>query len=136
MSITIPGTGPMTLPSASALAASPATGDRSAAIATMQKFADEFPASLASNGYQKLPNGLIIQWGLSSTSSAGTNTISLPTAFSNTGYRISCSPLDVSVPNNVSCSPNSTTAFNSSGWGPTASNARVTTSFTWIAIGY
>ena len=40
---------------------SPATGLRSAALATMQKFADEFASSLAANGYQKLPSGLIIQ---------------------------------------------------------------------------
>lgn len=43
--------------------ANPATGTRSMALATMQKFADEFGASLAGNGYQKLPSGLIIQWG-------------------------------------------------------------------------
>ena len=43
--------------------ANPATGLRSMTLATMQKFADEFGASLSANGYQKLPSGLIIQWG-------------------------------------------------------------------------
>lgn len=41
----------------------PATGLRSTALATMQKFADEFPATLAANGSMKFPNGLIINWG-------------------------------------------------------------------------
>lgn len=59
---------------------SPATGLRSAALATMQKFADEFGASLATNGYQKLPSGLIIQWG-TYTLSGGTTAYNLPIAF-------------------------------------------------------
>lgn len=62
----------------------PATGVRSNALATMQKFADEFGASLAGNGYQKLPSGLIIQWG--ATGGATNNTLqttSFPIAFPN-----------------------------------------------------
>ena len=38
--------------------------------------------TLATNGYQKLPGGLIIQWGEDSISSAGT-TVTLPIAFPN-----------------------------------------------------
>ena len=41
----------------------------------------QFPSSLAANGYQKLPSGLIIQWG-SSTITAGTaNTVTFPITF-------------------------------------------------------
>lgn len=36
--------------------------------------------SLAANGYQKLPSGLIIQWG-AATPSGGTATITFPIAF-------------------------------------------------------
>lgn len=42
----------------------PATGLRSSALATMQKFADEFGFLLSPTGYQKLPSGFIVQWGL------------------------------------------------------------------------
>lgn len=59
--------------------ADPATGVRSKALATMQKFADEFGSSLAASGYQKLPSGLIIQWG-SATGASGT--VTYPVAFS------------------------------------------------------
>lgn len=62
-------------------APTPATGVRSIAIATMQKFADEFAASLAGNGYQKLPSGLIIQWGSNNTPGVSTGTITFPIAF-------------------------------------------------------
>lgn len=37
--------------------------------------------SLASSGYQKLPSGLIIQWGQTSWPSGGDKTITLPIAF-------------------------------------------------------
>lgn len=61
-------------------APNPATGTRSQAIATMQKFADEFGGSLATNGYQKLPSGLIIQWGAVSANGAKSFPISFPNA--------------------------------------------------------
>ena len=63
--------------------ANPATGTRSMALATMQKFADEFGASLTANGYQKLPSGLIIQWGTTASiaGAGGTLTTTFPVAF-------------------------------------------------------
>ena len=79
MSLTIPGSGPMTLPTGALLAAAPATGDRTAAIATMSKFADEFGSLQTANGWQKLSSGLIIQWGLTAT--GGTVVTTFPLAF-------------------------------------------------------
>ena len=70
--------------------ANPATGSRSMALATMQKFADEFGASLSASGYQKLPSGLIIQWGrieCLGSSGAGGTTVSLPIAFPTAALR-------------------------------------------------
>jgi len=62
-------------------APNPTTGVRSQQLATMQKFADEFVALLSGNGYQKLPSGLIIQWGdVTSASTAGT-LFTFPIAF-------------------------------------------------------
>lgn len=43
----------------------------------------DFAASLAANGYQKLPSGLIVQWGLVDSPVNSTTTISLPIAFPN-----------------------------------------------------
>lgn len=44
------------------------------------KFADVFGSSLAGSGYQKLPSGLIIQWGVLSVAAGGT-TLVLPIGF-------------------------------------------------------
>ena len=42
-----------------------------------------FGSSLANTGYQKLPSGLIVQWGVLSTGSGGTATGNFPLAFPN-----------------------------------------------------
>lgn len=67
MSLTLPGSGALVLPSGSTAAASPATGDRSTQLATMQMFAEEFLSSKTADGYMKFPNGIIVQWVIFST---------------------------------------------------------------------
>lgn len=70
-------------------APNPATGTRSQAIATMQKFADEFVASVTGNGYQKLPSGLIIQWGGAGViPGPGGGNITFPVAFPNACFAV------------------------------------------------
>jgi hypothetical protein len=44
--------------------------------------------SKAANGYVKLGNGIIIQWGSLTTSTNTSYTITLPVAFSNTSYKV------------------------------------------------
>lgn len=64
-------------------APTPTNGDRTNKIATMAMFNSEFTNSLAVNGYQKLPSGLIIQWGM--INSVATDTpvnLTFPIAFS------------------------------------------------------
>lgn len=51
----------------------------------------QFPATVSTSGYQKLPSGLIIQWGTFSATAAGSSqgtlqTITLPIAFPNAGF--------------------------------------------------
>lgn len=50
-----------------------------------------FGSSLASNGYQKLPSGLIIQWGQISAGNGVGVTVSLPIAFPNAGLVMTAS---------------------------------------------
>lgn len=69
--------------SASPVAPNPTAGTRSQALATMQMFADEFGASLGGSGWQKLPSGLIIQWGGASTAPDGVAAVTFPVAFPN-----------------------------------------------------
>lgn len=51
-----------------------------AGSAAGRKAQGDFGSSLSGSGYQKLPSGLIVQWGLKSTS-AGSNTTTFPVAF-------------------------------------------------------
>lgn len=46
-------------------------------------YSDKFGSSLGANGYQKLPSGLILQWGAAATNSSGTAVVSFPIAFPN-----------------------------------------------------
>lgn len=56
------------------------------ALLTPKKLADAFKGanqSLAANGYQKLPSGLILQWGTSASVSGSASTFIFPIAFPN-----------------------------------------------------
>ena len=89
--IQVNGVDSLTVNSSGAVTAStnPATGLRSTALATMQKFADEFGSSLASSGYQKLPSGLIIQWGtLSGSTNVSAGSFNYPIAFPSAIYSV------------------------------------------------
>ncbi|MET3132226.1 hypothetical protein AAKU55_002496 [Oxalobacteraceae bacterium GrIS 1.11] len=51
----------------------------------------QFASSLNSSGYQKLPSGLILQWGSMTVAASTTQTVSLPTSFITGGYSITAS---------------------------------------------
>lgn len=55
--------------------------------AALRKCSD-FAASLAVNGYQKLPSGKIVQWGWTGAATAGDLTQALPTAFPNAFHHV------------------------------------------------
>lgn len=68
--------------------------------------------SLASSGYQKLPGGVIMQWGtMPATASGGTASISFPLAFPFGPYAITASPSSTAsaTPNSIGIG-NATTA--------------------------
>lgn len=83
--VMINGATVLTISSNGALTAtnSPATLDRSGKLVTTQKFTDEFPWLNTASGWQKLPSGLIIQWGMTSYTGSGQRTVTftLPIAF-------------------------------------------------------
>lgn len=107
-----------------------ALGDNSTKLATTAFLKNEFGASLASNGYQKLPSGLIIQWG-QATASASVGTlvsVSFPIVFPTAVRSVQCTPL---FGGNVSAngSTPTTSAF------PLFATAASTAVY-WMAIGY
>lgn len=99
-----------------------------------------FVNSKATNGYQKLPNGLILQWGsgsIASTTAAQTLTIPFPIAFPN-----ACLSVNLSHNGNTGSGSagermsvegiSSLTGFNS----VYSSTASITLNYFWMAIGY
>ena len=69
---------------------------------------------LAVRGYQKLPGGLILQWGQETNGAAGTTAIVFPTPFLAACYVVMVTPrnLNMSSSINVSASSYTTTGFN------------------------
>jgi hypothetical protein len=65
------------------------------------QYQPEFNASLATNGYQKLPSGLIVQWGnTGATDSNGNVTVTFPIAFPN-----NCFAVNVTIAGGQSSNP-------------------------------
>lgn len=125
--------------SSSPVVPTPAASDNSTKAATtawIKTFAKNSGAnymstfSKASNGYYKFTNGLIIQWGTSAKGSS--KTVTLPTAFSNTNYKVAVNnQSDNGGGFYSSATTKTTTTFViHSGGGATSFNND------WIAIGY
>lgn len=102
------------------------------------------PASLVTNGYQKLPSGLIIQWGTVTLGAGQTSgqTINFPIAFPNACLSLSVTEGTVStqIPGSVSLVGYLTDSITTSSFKATAVD-RSTGSITgsaanWTAIGY
>lgn len=114
-------------------------GTRSTAIATMQNFANEFGSSLAANGYQKLPSGLIIQWGTCTGITTSDVVITFPIAFPTNTVHVGIQARgDVNGPSSgkeVDAPPKTitTTSFTLKGGPDTGYYGGV---FLWFAIGY
>lgn len=89
----------------------------------------QFPNSLAINGYQKLPNGLIIQWGVTGAVGAGLN-VSFPIAFPNACRSVVAAPNTATAGVTLSTQSWTTTQFNVSYIGNNLSSTA-----TWFAIG-
>ena len=104
---------------------------------------NNFTSSLTSPGWQKLPSGLIIQWGTANPSSTGEIFITFPVAFSAYPMYVGFGPQQVSLPNVVQSPVISAPTITNLGCGvrnlmiPTAGGVPVASmsSFFWIAVG-
>jgi hypothetical protein len=57
-----------------------------------------FGSSLSNTGYQKLPSGLIIQWGTYNTPGTSTaSSVTFPLAFPNAAFSVTCTPITTSL---------------------------------------
>lgn len=87
--------------------------------------------SLSANGYQKLPGGLILQWG-SVTQSSGTASVTFPLAFPSACKSVTTSMVQPSIGNDYAVTVSTPTTTGFSVYSNVSYNAVVP----WIAIGY
>lgn len=85
---------------------------------------------LAANGYQKLPGGLIIQWGFTSTTTAS-GTTTLPTPFPTFFRSIVATDATTGTAQAVACTIGGLTSFS---W--VVANNTPQQDFYWMAIGH
>ena len=120
--------------------------DTALAQSVSQAVAGAFPAQKADNGYLKLPNGLILQWGkvASGWPGEGPYTVTFPIAFPNkclntqvtvwSDGRKGSVNLDITIPVGTVRPASVDALFNGIGFqGSTAADLR---GFYWFAIGY
>ncbi|MCM7507041.1 phage tail protein [Enterobacter hormaechei] len=95
-----------------------------------------FTANRASTGWQKLPGGLIIQWGQAATNTSSLVAVAYPIPFPNNVFQVIGSCLDVNNADIVAINSTDGINFNLVAWVATSGSVlRTTTPVKWIAIG-
>lgn len=94
----------------------------------------DFTANLSGNGYQKLPSGLIVQWGnAGNIASASSVAVTYPIAFPNGALSASAT---VNTTTNTATPQSAGITYTSSSQLTIRNLSASTLGFTWIAIGY
>lgn len=101
---------------------------------TSLKQNSQFGASIAGSGYQKLPSGLIVQWGLNISSTSGVVVVTLPLSWPNGPLLINATAAIVGSSVTATVSGGSGTTIEVSGWN--ADGARTATQIYWLVIGH
>lgn len=89
--------------------------------------------SLAASGYQKLPGGLIIQWGSFSVATGGTQNITFPVAFPSSCVAITTGLYEAAATDHVKVGINNVTT---TGWQALGDAVSGTAAGRYVAIGY
>lgn len=94
----------------------------------------QFSSSIAANGYSYLPNGLLIQWGVSNASGA----VSFPITFPNQCFSITASVANGSnsTPYFITTLLNNQSAFTAFAFNSPTGNNIGSVAFYWQAIGH
>ena len=86
-----------------------------------------------SNGYQRLPGGLIIQWGVKNSSASGAVTVTFPIPFPNAVCTVNVNPVTANAnfanPDNIGLASFPLSAYTHDG-------SRISLGCRWVAIGY
>ena len=135
------GTGPQTFPVGSLLDANNPVGLRGSVIATMEAFDTEFATSKTVNGWQKLPSGLILQWGdfvvtAGASGVGGAGWVTYPIQFPTKALVVVLQQKHV---DNVLCSYSTSASTTDAGrfsWTFLSAVSGLTRGCSYIAIGY
>lgn len=96
--------------------------------------ASQWPALLSTNGYQKLPTGLAIQWGRTGVLSSGsTTTVSFPATFPTACLQVYLGLYAMSA--SAATGPYGTGAYTTSTF-EINNNTSDNLTFNWFAVGY
>ncbi|OCS50801.1 hypothetical protein BEK68_09685 [Ralstonia pickettii] len=97
----------------------------------------QFGASIGANGYQKLPNGLIVQWGAGTGSTSGAVSVAYPIAFPSAVYSVvALDTNSASASGSARVGAISTTGFSiSTSYYNGSGLTYYADGFNWIAIG-
>ena len=110
------------------------------ANAALKDFSNVTTKDLSQNGYYKLPDGMMLQWGIKSGTSTGAHTVYLNMAFSLAGYSVICTPIPKSGTQGAAISVFVdgiyTTYFRASvNFARDGSSGAAGESFYWFAVG-
>lgn len=94
---------------------------------------DNNPSSLAASGYQKLENGLIMQWGAATTDALGAAAITFPTPFITAAYSVTATAI-INTARIVTATAPTTTGFTAYTYDA-AGVSVITAPIRWMAIG-
>jgi hypothetical protein len=103
------------------------------AISFAKLLSTDWTASLGASGYQKLPSGLIIQWG--SGTAASNTSISFPTTFPTSAYCVIASCSNYGASRIVNAGNISTSGFTASGFVTNTAGFSSGEAFYYIALG-
>jgi hypothetical protein len=97
----------------------------------------QFAFSPGSAGYQKLPSGMIMQWGEAASSATTFITVTFPIAFPNANLLVIGSGADNPGPSVDNFYGASTTTFNANSWTWSGGTmVRLARTISWFAIGF
>jgi hypothetical protein len=94
-----------------------------------------FAANPVANGYQKLPSGLLVQWGLGTGGSATYATINYPVAFPNAVFSVTATAMNTAAYTATLQAAPTRTNFTISTWSVGSTPGQFPASFYYVATG-
>jgi hypothetical protein len=92
-------------------------------------------SSATPNGYLKLSNGFIFQWGSANTSASADVAVIFPTPFLTAVFQVLTSANLTAAAGMTGANAPTLNGFNLNGWATNGSNSRIAVNASWFAIG-